>query len=164
MKNKKGFELLGNQVVMMLIAVLCILVLVYAGYRVFGLFQDKSEMEKAEGNLQNFVTEFDNFVKGIEIQGEFIILGPEDWSFSSYRKEDLTLPEKCKGFENCICFCYFDSGHNVNDCNKKGFCLETSGYLEIPSDYPYHKRIFIKDVPYILSLSKTDGGIIKIAK
>jgi len=148
-KNKKaeGLALLGGYTVNIVIAVLAIIVLLYLGYRVFGVFSDKSELEKAQDNINAFALEYNEFISLEEEKHDFIILGPKDWWFTSYPKKDKPSPEICDDYEYCVCVCKYGCHEEMVACAEidKEFKIEGGlGYI-------------LDEIPYKLSLKNLAG-------
>jgi hypothetical protein len=99
--NKKGFELLGNHTVNIIIAVLAISVLVYLGFRVYGMFSGESEIEQSQ-NALNAISEKLNVIAD-EGTAKILIFPPENWWLVSGDKFPINDRECLK--KSCICFC-----------------------------------------------------------
>lgn len=144
MKNKKAVKFLGEHVSNIVIAVIVLILLVFAGAKVYGLFQDKSELEKAESNLNNFVAEFENFMRGTDNEKEFMILGPEDWHVLFYKRWDYRT-DKCNEYEFCACFC---DGNDKEDCDSNGICSELKYEWKWDDSYEINK------IPFTIKIKK----------
>jgi len=147
MKNKKAIRFLGEHTTNIIIAVIVLILLFYAGSKAYGLFQDKSELEKAEGNLNNFVIEFNNFMNtNDKNETEFMILGPEDWYIKFFNnKEGGYSPKSCEGYNYCVCFC---NGDTVEKCNNQGACFE------LKYEWKWGESYEIDEIPYLIKITK----------
>jgi len=147
MKNKKaGIRLLGGHIINILISVLVLIVLIIFSVKVSGLFFGKSDLEKAENNLNNFVIDFENFMNGGGNEKEFIILGPEDWYILFYERWS-DRSQKCEEYDYCVCFC---EDNEVKDCEKQGVCLELNDRWEWESNYK------VNEIPYTIKVKKNE--------
>lgn len=144
MRNKKAIKFFGEKVINYVIAAIVLLLILGAGAKAYGLFQDKSEIKKAESNLNNFVVEFDNFMKGTENQKEFMILGPEDWYVLFYKSWDYRT-DKCKEYDSCVCFC---EGEDKEDCDKQGACSDLKYEWKWGNSYEINK------IPFTIKIVK----------
>ena len=100
-KNKKGFELLGEHTVNLIIAVLCIIVLIYLGMALFGYFKDTTRLQQAKSSMDDFLLK-SNSLKEVGDSAEVMILSPADWWLSVW-PQDNQYPFSC-GTKSCICF------------------------------------------------------------
>lgn len=121
--NRKGF-LLGEETIKIIIAIICLVALVYFLISLYMANKDK-DLELAKASLEKLVNDANAGKTETEIYN------PKGWgivSFLSSQKEDL--PEFCKnkGWNNCICICNFP-GRSVKTfltaCNTKGVCQES---------------------------------------
>ncbi len=118
-KNKKAL-LLGEHVVNILIAVLCILVLVYLGFQVYNLYIGaKQENEQAKYTLGQMSAKISSLIADNSRQEEvYRLVNPKDWFLRSYNTTDKNLPRGCNG--NCLCFC------NKIECTDLAECITLS--------------------------------------
>ena len=103
MKNKKGFELLGEHTINIVIAVLCLLVLIYLGMALFGFFKDKQHLEQAKGTLNDISFS----ISSLKTEGkvgaskEVLVLSPSDWWINVF-PENGKYPPSCQN-KPCVC-------------------------------------------------------------
>lgn len=121
MKNKKAV-LLGEHVVNIIVAVLCILVLIYLGSQVYNLYLGaKQEKEEAKYTLEMLVGAIQEVNKdGKEVTKP--IVNPANWYILYFEKS--SAPKQCAG-ESCLCICESPGG-----CSKNGVC-EKINSLEV---------------------------------
>lgn len=113
-KSKKGaINLLGEHGMELIIAVLCILALVYLGYRVYSYVSDNSALEKADASLK-IIAGYVDEVKSFGDIKEFNIQGPKEWFVNSYYASHA--PFLCEVGKDCICLC---KKNDFNTCSSK---------------------------------------------
>jgi hypothetical protein len=141
--NKKGFELLGNHTVNIIIAVLCILVLIYAGIKVYGLFSDKSDLEKATFELTQLKAKLDAVAES-KVSDEYIVTSVREWYLFSEEFGSL-----CNG-DFCLCLC-----EEVDCKSEPRACIATDKFVllrkGIEDDYK-ETRKFQLESPFKLNL------------
>jgi hypothetical protein len=154
-KNKKGIAFLGEHTLNLVIAVICIGFLIYLGVRIYYLFTDKEDLDKANDNLKTFVLEYKGFIQSPNNEKEFIVLGNKDWYMLFFSKEgpnpNILVPIDCKDYKNCVCMC---TGNLIDDCNEKygSVCLDL-GSKWIGSNPPF-SPIEISQIPYTIKVTK----------
>jgi len=99
MKNKRG--ILASEALKMIIAVICIGLLFYLGFSLYGIAIQKTKVEQAKENLNQIIAEINSLEDGEK--GDFLITSPKEWYLVSYNGEE-NMPTQCKG-ENCLCLC-----------------------------------------------------------
>lgn len=145
-KNKKAFEILGENVVNLVIAVLAIMVLIYLGVKLYGTFSEKNEIEVAQNRVNTFAVEYNEFIKSNEINYTFIIFGPRNWWITSYPKLNEFTPEACKDYNYCLCICKYQCKDKMTACAS----------IESKYDISEDKGYIMKEIPYTLSLVKNE--------
>ena len=101
MKNKKGFELLGEHTIGVVIAVLCLIVLFYLLSVLFGFFRDQEHLKQAQGYLDEISSNVAN-LKNVGDYKDLIILSPSEWFISVWPDSDKNYPPSCNKVA-CIC-------------------------------------------------------------
>jgi hypothetical protein len=156
-KNKKGIDFLGGHTLNLVIAVICIGFLIYLGVRIYYIFTDKEDLDKANDNLKNFVLEYKGFIASDQTEKEFIILGNAHWYILFYSKEgsnpDYLVPIDCKDYQNCVCMCKKGSWQDCDEKNS-GACLNLSNKW-IGPPYPYE----IEQIPFTIKVTKQTNPI-----
>ena len=121
--NRKGF-LLGEETLKIIIAIICILVLVYFLISLYMANKGNKELEQAKASLEHLVSEINSGREQVEIYN------PDGWYISSFPQtiEGGILPDYCSGrrWENCICICGVDIKKKAGKekCDNLGTCLE----------------------------------------
>lgn len=129
MKNKKASLLAPETVVKIIIAVLCIVVLLYLLNQTYGIFKTKSKLEQAEGRLK----EIKSVVNEVGKEGqarEYTITNPKGWSLVGGFEENKNLDFGKK----TLCFCPEIKGRGDAgvwlSCKEKGVCGDAEYAVE----------------------------------
>jgi hypothetical protein len=158
MRNKRAFELLGETTLNLLIAVMCILVLIFLGVALYNLFlENKLNLEQAKSVAE----EIDYKISLLETANEnnMVIYNPKKWAVTFWTKFNA-LPPACEG-KDCFCICDFsdwfnnpeseqlrDKAEYIKTCSK-----ENSGICK-PIKYALSKdNFFWLDEPVQLKFS-----------
>jgi len=147
MKNKRG-ELLSEETVKILMAVIGIGILLFMSYKVYGMFKQDTKAEQAKASLDEVIGLTKNLEEGKEITS--LIYNPEDWYLVSYNKEIIDkdsnkgMPSQCNQ-KDCLCLCpaYLDveshqpglpdyfyysdkrASKGLKSCEEKGVCVNS---------------------------------------
>ena len=131
--NKRG-DFFTLEVLHIILAVVCLIFLVYLGASMYSILKNKQEIQQAKA-LQEDLAPLEKDVLDNNAQREYLIIGPKNWFLTSFvagvRAECNQNP--------CFCVC------NTNDCKgdysecrevkAKGIVLLSSGsrtdYIEI---------------------------------
>lgn len=124
-KNRKGF-LLGEETLKIVIAVICIVFLIYLLVAVYFNVTGEQKVKEADASMKSLlVPEIERINDGGAYNSQGILIpNPSDWSIFSFVGEEKK-PNSCMG-ENCICICenafpdLFD--WQIKRCDKKGVC------------------------------------------
>jgi len=153
--NKGGF-LLANQVVKIVIAIICIVFLVYLLSSLYFAKVNAEKLKKAKDFLEG-----ENGVNSIvsNIKEEGIVTmnrAPSGWYLFSFTGQ--IKPNNCLG-KNCVCVCdnkyfgdYFD--RQTSECNDNGACL----IIENLKSYSPELE-FVIDINKGLSIKKLNNQI-----
>jgi hypothetical protein len=98
-KNYRG--ILASEALKMIIAVICIGLLFYLGFSLFGIATQKTKVEQAKENLNQILAEINSLEDGEK--GDFLVTSPKEWYLVGY-EEGEEMPTQCKG-RNCLCIC-----------------------------------------------------------
>ena len=141
MKGKRGF-LLGEETLKIVIAVICIIFLVYFLTSLYFANKNKKDLELAKASLNHLVEEINSLEKGeikeVEIYNPARLKHLEylrvSWFILSWPLEGY-IPNSCSnvGWENCICICKAkieNPKRFVERCDKRGVCLESDFIVE----------------------------------
>ncbi len=150
-KNKKGF-LLGEETVKIIIAVICLVALVYFLASLYISNRNK-DLELAQASLEKLITDINAG------RTETEIYNPEGWGIASFSSSgNIGIPDFClnKGWNNCICTCEIASGHTLITS-----CL-TAGKMKIAcSENDFFIKEEIRNPPLLLSINQNDKKIFK---
>src|SRR3989344_6575666 len=108
--NKKGF--LISEVLKIIISVICIVFLIYLGFKL--LYPGQTDKEKAQDQLDAI----NNFIKNLEDgqSTKYILSTPQNWYFRGFNKENK--PNLCEE-KNCLCLC---PKNDRESCDQGGAC------------------------------------------
>ena len=147
--NKKGGTYSINFYIGVVIAIGCILLLLYLGAQLYGTFQRKTDLQQAEIESEKIMKAIEKLEEGES--KKVLIEGPEDWSliskdldspYSEYVDDVVYVwdfPTKC-GETTCLCFCPrgFVEGVFLTEC-KIGLCEIREDIISNP---PLESEIF----------------------
>lgn len=142
-KGKNGF-MLAEETLKIILAVIVIGFLIYFLVSLYLSNKTSEELEFAKASLDYVVEQLNSKNPGI------MILNPNGWMITSWKKGNMPLQCSNLGWENCVCICdrafdYFGLLKNtpLEDCNEQSVCLE------------YNKEITIKDGVIVIEDSST---------
>ncbi len=162
--RRKGFLFLGEKTVEMVIAVLCIVVLIYLGVRIYTTSTSTGNLEKAQNNIDKI-----GLALGEAKKSGFstvFVLQPTDWVIISWPYKFYgDKPNKCKA-TYCICIC--DALNSqvsassdesfVNKCNANGICFDSNERIDTLNPTTSEPPIPIQNPPILLNI-KYDKNI-----
>lgn len=178
LKNKKGF-LLGEVSVKLVIAILCILILIILGVKLFGMFSKENDVKKAEDNL-NLIADKIAYLNSPEYTQDFLyvtIFPPEEtgWFIRSYAPGYFPGKQcNSKNFKSCLCMC--NSLENSPDCTglmacngfeqeiiidseSRKFVAGGAGPVVLGGESIYKGVLEFKSSPQEIKISKEDSLI-----
>lgn len=113
MMNKKA-DIMMKEALTLIVSVLCLLILFYLAYQLYGMMIKKSALEQAKASLDQIINTIERLEDGVI--KNFLVTSPKNWFIIVYSKEDSL--GSCSG-NNCICFC---PSTNKEQCDKDGIC------------------------------------------
>lgn len=129
MINQKK-ALLLKTVAWLVIGAICLLILFYAGWKVYGFFSDQSSLQQAEKNIKIIKTGLDIAKTTEKNQATVNVFGPVDWWIIAWpyqNKVEKPYHEECKKNKYCICICYRPTTptqeRSLENCNSLGTCI-----------------------------------------
>ncbi len=154
-KDKKGF-LLSSETLKIIVAVICIVFLVYLLVALYYSFTGEEKIKQAESSLKDIVMkEINRIADGGEYNEQGIhVPNPSDWFIFSF-VGDKKKPNLCTG-QNCICICeevfpdWFD--WQIKRCDEKGSCNVLPTLKEF-------EKIKIEKNGIDISIKNVDGSI-----
>jgi len=123
--NKKAEDLLTPETLKIIVAVLCIIILLYLAYQ---LVPKKTALAQARENLNKINFEIQKVISGEKNQSDFFIESPNDWWVIAWPyKGDTDKPAQCKN-PDCICLCPIPTipskGYSLKECDNIGVCKD----------------------------------------
>ena len=171
MKINKGGFLLGEETIKIIIAVICIVALVYFLASLY-LANRNKDLELAKTSLEKLITDINAG------RTETEIYNPNTWVISSWEyncngDKEKSLPEYClnKGWQKCLCICPYAAGAGnypaITTCHKNGACLENDfsivekSWTSMGVKCGGENLITIQNPPLFLSINQNDKTITK---
>ena len=118
-KNKEGTTLLPEEVLKIVVAVICIGFLVFLLVSIYLSAtgdQKKKQAQEIMNNANGLKAEIERINAGGETNEQgFLVANPSGWYVFSFTNGEIK-PNSCAE-ENCICIC-----ENVEKCDDKGSC------------------------------------------
>lgn len=157
-KKNRGEFFLGEETLKILIAVICIVFLVYLIVSIWSAKVNGDNLKQAKALLtesENSVGIIINSLKEGETKTRDII-EPRKWSIFSFSDGDIK-PNSCGGI-NCVCVCDeitwegFSEGKQQEKCSEKGACLAVENLGKF-------QNIKITGELKIINITKTGGEI-----
>ena len=153
--NKRGeINFLGEHTLGIIIAVICIIILLFIGYKVYGLFSEKTDLEKAESNFKLIKGEMEIIKSSpaVNATGNIIVYSTKGWVLRSYFNE---FPEtECYGKKFCLCLCQDGTCYGVSKVCE-GFDYE----IIINSDYIDSGYVTSVVYPHSIGFLKPTEGL-----
>lgn len=150
MKDKKASTLLPEETLKIVIAILCILVLVYLAFSLYSLFIVKSKLAQARSVFKEVVAG----VKGVgDTEENLLVTSPKDWVIVSRERE--------------LCMCDKDDvGADKKKCCEKGIAEEIENarvedVCSVGSNKVYRNCILLDNLPRYIYFSKS-GEIVNV--
>jgi hypothetical protein len=123
--NKKGDFMLGEYTLKMVIAVLCLLLLVYLLFSFYSSFTNKQDLSKARGTLDTLSEKMSQAKSKSDGEAYVPLLNPDGWRLIGYSGTEK--PQQC--INNCICLCANRLGDRwvkdqIEKCEAIGVCKD----------------------------------------
>jgi Tfp pilus assembly protein PilE len=150
--NKKG--IIAKEVVRLVIALLCLVLLIFLAVQLYGIFSSKTEIQQAKSTLNQISEIMENLEEGES--AEYLFVGPVNknnlWFFKFFSGHES--PEQCKG-EDCLCICVSKNRDfiDANDCDNLGICKKTEKKVSIKT---FNKNFRINEI-FGISIINSDN-------
>lgn len=158
-KNKKAeISFLGMHVSNLIISVICIIILLAVGYKIYDMFSEKTDLQKAESNLK-LIMERVQMIKdsaGLN-SAEILVYLPNKWVLRSY--SDSFPQAECYSKQSCLCICQSPTCAN----NVPKVCYGLDYAAEIPGTYIDKGWTSSDEYPNTIIFEKAAEGL-KISK
>jgi len=147
LKDKKGFELLGENTIQLIIAVLCIVILIFLGMSIYDFFMGNSgDIKKAEYELREMNASLKSITDD-NTERNYIITTVQDWVLFTDESGNL-----CGG-NFCLCVCR-DEGCKGN----VKACIATDKFVRIKENGE-SKRMIQLESPSELKMSLSNEKV-----
>lgn len=160
--NKKGAGFLESEVLKIVLAVLCIVLLLYLGFKLYSLFLKKTDTEQARETLEQILQRASSLKEGEN--AKYLVVAPAGWYLIYYDSNFPGMPSDC-GFKGCICICSFKkslagkvfvyTGDGPGNCEEQRVCRNPDFKIKIEYLYYFNNknvgngRIGIENVNWI---------------
>jgi hypothetical protein len=144
--NKKGFFLVGEHAINLIIAALCIAALFYFGYRLYSTVSERHQIEQATAEMGYMKTTIEELYK-TGGEKDYLLLSPGGWYLVGWPEETGLMPNYCfiKGWKKCLCFC--SSKGSPTPAAMKDTCSNDETCFEIKSGNFSVKYVYTWDNP-----------------
>jgi len=126
-KNKKaGVGFFGENTTNIVIGVVCFVLLLFAGVQIYGFFQDQTDMEKAQKNIQFIDIAIKRAKENPGTTYSAMVFSPTGYWIAAWPYKNVPeKPRLCRTFENCICICNPANGitASIESCDSLGKCI-----------------------------------------
>jgi hypothetical protein len=130
LNEKRAVSWFSEHVMNIVVAIGCIIILLFVGVKMYGLFSEKTELEKAEGNLKLIKERIELLKNSPETNSmEIIVYPPKNWVLRSYI--DAFPLAECYSQQGCLCLC--QDGTCANNVPK--ICYGFDYKVEIPQSF-----------------------------
>ena len=171
MNDKKGFLLLGDFTVKLVISLIVLVILIYLGYKVYNLFVEDNELKKASLQLEKI----SDTIKIIQSTGETAIIDffppRKGWFLRTF--PDYDFPEgECNenNIVSCLCLCSELICQETRKCEGYPFNVKvdklaiysTEGNIAVGiggQELKYPEVLELTNNAYELKIIKEDGMI-----
>jgi len=157
-RDKRGF-LLGEETLKIVIAVICIVFLIYLLVAVYFNITGQQKIKEAQAILNGehgIATEINRLNAGGNYSAQGLVVpNPSDWFLFSFIEENAK-PNSCIQ-QNCICVCeeaipdLFD--WQIKRCDEKGVCFNVENLQKF-------EKIKIEKAGITISIQKLNGKIV----
>jgi len=151
-RSKKAILL--PETLKIIIAVICIVLLIYLAVSLYGIFIGKSEIERARATLDAIVGKLNSIEKDGDMQ-QYLVTAPVNWRIISFFEDKNKI---------CICPQEKEPLNQKNICLEQGICQETSFNTSINSVCTFNDQetysLFNGAVEHCLSLVTLPKSII----
>lgn len=139
-KNKKA-DLLPEETLKIILAVIGIGMLVLLAVLLYGIFSKRQDVVQAETNM-NYITaiinRMDGELRGLNRDGvkteAYVLLNPSKWGLSAWPipiKGKEEKPNACLNWDRCICFCEINWFSNMPFADKSASYLKSCNQLSV---------------------------------
>jgi hypothetical protein len=150
MRDKKG--ILMEETLKIIVAVVCIVALVYLAFSLYGIFTQKKEVEQARATVTNIINKANVLKEGAT--APYLVESPNKWYIVIFSRGLVEkMPAQCSVKETCLCMC---NKPTVESCDGTATCMSSATSLVTKEN-----EIYTREIPLVLNLKKS-GGIVEI--
>ncbi len=149
LRRKGEISFLGMHISNLIIAIVCIIILLAVGNKIYWMFSEKSDLEKAETNLKVLMERIQMLKDSSgENSAELFVYFPINWVLRSYSRD---FPKaECYTKQSCLCICQKpDCANNIAKvCNGLDFIVEVPQSYEAARSWYNVGKLFYDPTVY----------------
>lgn len=139
--EKRGIRFGLERLINIIIAVLCIVILVYLIARLYNFTTEQNDLQKATKNFENIKMSVES-VKTSNQETRVIALSPKKWVLKSFKKGSYIPTGICPGYDFCLCIC--QEGNCVAKLPR--VCQGYDYSVEVKGSYTSYQQSFDLDL------------------
>ena len=124
--DKRGIRLLGNTTIEVIIALVIVAVVLFAGFKILGNIFDNNKEARAEDQLDKFETVAEEVFQSGEEKSVEIFPPDKKWVFRSFPDYNFPLGQ-CRNSIGCVCMCEGVDCESLIQCRGFPFDIEVVG-------------------------------------
>lgn len=149
MMNKKA--ILMEETLKIIIAVVCIIALLYLAFSMYGIFTQKKAIEQARATISNVIDKAAVLKDGESFL--YLVESPKKYYLAVFNRESTPrMPSQCLKEATCLCMCEEES---VEDCDASRTCKDS------PTMLAKNAEIYTKEIPLGVYL-RNIGGVVEL--
>jgi len=162
MKGKRGVGWFSGHLLNLFVAVGCILILIAVGWKIYNLFSDQTDLQKADSNLKLIKERIDLLKNSVNTDSiGILIYPPKNWVFRSY--VDAFPEAECYSKQGCLCLCEDGScANNVpKTCYGFDYKVKIPASFKVPRSWYDVRKLVFNPTTYenAIGLSKAVEGL-----
>lgn len=126
----KKADIVMPEFLKIIIAIACIVLLVFLATNLYGIVIKKTSIEQARATLEGIVEKVNSFENEEVTKTDYVIVSPKEWTLVGVEQKKSS--GKCTS-DNCLCFCkteeYIEKTNEGMDfliaCSSVGICKDT---------------------------------------
>lgn len=150
--NKKGATdtIVLPEFLRILIAILCLIILIYLLYSLIGLSKNRTRLEQARATLDEMVLKINALQDSGS--GTYVFLAPSGWFFSINPRGEKVQQQCSTG--KCLCLC------SSEGCDEDAACKTTNYAVSLINKNKNSVESVIFEPPADIQYARSDSGII----
>ncbi len=158
MKNKRGEQMLPEEVVKTVLTVICIMFLVYLLVSLYFARMNSGKLTQAKDSIDRINQAIDHMKLNNLNNYSLDVLNPAKWVVFGFVGSEMK-PNSCNG-NNCLCICKdVREAKQLEQCSESGACLEILGLKDF-----MEFELGLQDGNPVGMQLKMNGTIIEVRK